>query len=240
MFKIGFCDDNNNVLQELSKWIEEYRAAYNQEIEYVMFQSSLEVLAYIEKGGCLDALFTEVLMPGLNGIKMAEELRRLDDYTKIIFLTNTREYAVESYQVRAYFYQLKPIKKMELDSLMNRLLEEHQRERKRFLVLKCKNGITSVYFHKLEYSEMVNRSLYLYLNNGTVLECNMSMEQLEKKLEDVKNFIRPHRSYLVNMEHIECLGSNHIIMKSQIQIPVPSTKRKEIKEKYLAYITKQV
>ena len=48
-------------------------------------------------------------MPGVNGIETAQEIREYDSAMKIIFLTSSAEYAVESYTVNAYFYQLKPI-----------------------------------------------------------------------------------------------------------------------------------
>jgi len=158
---------------------------------------------------------------------------------KLIFLTNTAEYAVESYQVNTYFYQLKPIHTEELDALMDRIMLERQTEEEDFFVLKCKTGITRVYFYQLEYSEMNNRKMYLYLNNGMVLECGMSMEELEGKLECTGKFIRPHRSYLVNMEYIEQLVKDNIIMKSQMKISIPRMKRKEIKEMYMKYLQGQ-
>ena len=64
MLKIGFCDDDLNVLKELQVLVDRYRVEKNREIEYAAFQSSLDLLAELEKGVRFDILFLDVLMPG--------------------------------------------------------------------------------------------------------------------------------------------------------------------------------
>ena len=68
MLKIGFCDDDLNVLKELQVLVDRYRVEKNREIEYAAFQSSLDLLAELEKGVRFDILFLDVLMPGQNGM----------------------------------------------------------------------------------------------------------------------------------------------------------------------------
>ena len=109
MIKAAFCDDDLSVLNELHVLMDNYRVERNQEITYTAFHSPLELIAQIEKGMRFDILFLDVLMPGVNGIETAQEIREYDSAMKIIFLTSSAEYAVESYTVNAYFYQLKPL-----------------------------------------------------------------------------------------------------------------------------------
>ena len=74
MIKVAFCDDDLNILNEISSLLDEYRVERNQEIMYAAFHSPLELLAEIEKGMQLDVLFLDVLMPGENGIDTAKEI----------------------------------------------------------------------------------------------------------------------------------------------------------------------
>ena len=111
MIKAAFCDDDLSVLNELHVLMDNYRVERNQEITYTAFHSPLELLAAMEKGTYFDAVFLDVLMPGENGISTARELRQTDQNIKIVFLTTSSEYAVDSYSVGAYFYQMKPLKK---------------------------------------------------------------------------------------------------------------------------------
>ena len=109
MIQIAFCDDDQTVLDQLSALLEKYRAQRCVQIQCTAFHSPLDLLAEIEKGTRYDILFLDVIMPAENGITAAKEIRQYDNVVKIIFLTSSAEFAVESYVVGAYFYQLKPI-----------------------------------------------------------------------------------------------------------------------------------
>ena len=109
MIKIAFCDDDLSVLRELGALMDKYRVERNQDIIYASFNSPLELLTEVERGTRLDIIFLDVLMPAQNGISTAREIRQYDTSVKIIYLTSSAEYAVDSYSVGAYFYQLKPI-----------------------------------------------------------------------------------------------------------------------------------
>ena len=102
MIKAAFCDDDLSVLNELHVLMDNYRVERNQEITYTAFHSPLELIAQIEKGMRFDILFLDVLMPGVNGIETAQEIREYDSAMKIIFLTSSAEYAVEFLSVEAY------------------------------------------------------------------------------------------------------------------------------------------
>ena len=106
MIQIGLCDDDLAILGQLRVLLDRYRVERNAEIASAAFQSPLELLAEIEKGMRFDILLLDVIMPGENGIDAAREIRRYDNNVKIIFLTSSAEFAVESYTVGAYFYQL--------------------------------------------------------------------------------------------------------------------------------------
>lgn len=107
MIQIAFCDDDQTVLDQLSALLEKYRAQRCVQIQCTVFHSPLDLLAEIEKGTRYDILFLDVIMPAENGITAAKEIRQYDNVVKIIFLTSSAEFSVESYVVGAYFYQLK-------------------------------------------------------------------------------------------------------------------------------------
>lgn len=81
------------------------------------YTKPMELLADIEAGVRFDVLFLDVLMPGINGINAAREIRRYDTAVQIIFVTSSSEFAVQSYVVGAYYYQLKPIWKNSFSAL---------------------------------------------------------------------------------------------------------------------------
>ena len=124
MIKIAFCDDDMEVLHQMNELLDRYRVERNEDITYAAFQSPFELLTEIEKGIRPDILFLDVVMPGQNGMDVAKEIRQYDTNMKIIFLTSSPEFAVESYSVGAYFYQLKPIWEESFFRLMDAVLAD--------------------------------------------------------------------------------------------------------------------
>ena len=235
MIKIAFCDDDMEVLHQMNELLDRYRVERNEDITYAAFQSPFELLTEIEKGIRPDILFLDVVMPGQNGMDVAKEIRQYDTNMKIIFLTSSPEFAVESYSVGAYFYQLKPIWEESFFRLMDSVLAECEKKKKNSLILRSKDGITRIDLQQLEYCEVLGRKLLFHLENGAVLESAGSLDDLAGQLMQYSNFFRPHRSFLVNMEYIQNISSRSIKMVNDAEIPIPHGKCSEIKNTYMEY-----
>ena len=235
MIKIAFCDDDMEVLHQMNELLDRYRVERNEDITYAAFQSPFELLTEIEKGIRPDILFLDVVMPGQNGMDVAKEIRQYDTNMKIIFLTSSPEFAVESYSVGAYFYQLKPIWEESFFRLMDAVLAECEKKKKNSLILRSKDGITRIDLQQLEYCEVLGRKLLFHLENGAVLESAGSLDDLAGQLMQYSNFFRPHRSFLVNMEYIQNISSRPIKMVNDAVIPIPHGKCSEIKNTYMEY-----
>ena len=235
MLQIAFCDDDQTVLDQLSALLEKYCAQRCTQIRCTAFRSPLDLMAEIEKGTRYDIMFLDVIMPAENGIEAAKEVRQYDTAVQIIFLTSSAEFAVESYVVGAYFYQLKPIWEESFFRLMDSVIAECRKADQRSLILRCKTGISRIELDKLVYCEVLGRTLMFHLANGAVMESIGSMDELARQLASYENFVRPHRSYLVNMEYIQTISARAIVLTTLAQIPVPHGKAADIKNQYLAY-----
>lgn len=209
MLKIAFCDDETQETRRLEALLEEYAADRGQDFAHTSYQSPVELMAEVEKGTRFDIILLDVLMPGENGMAAAREIREYDSNVKIIFLTSSTEFAVESYAVDAWYYQLKPIRREDFFRLE---LEE------------------------LVYCEVMGRTLTFHLNNGVVLESMGRLDDLCDQLVEYPNFLRPHRSFLINMEYIANIAARSITMQDGAVVPLPHGKYSETKERYLSYI----
>lgn len=239
--RIAVCDDEERELIHLSELITKYQnecgeSVQGRKLESTVFCNPVELLNEIEKGVRFDVLFLDVMMPGENGINVAKEIRKYDSNMKIIFLTSSAEFAVESYTVGAYFYQMKPIGEKNFFMLMDTVIKDCEREQAISLIIRSKSGIARIDLNKLEYCEVIGRTLLFHLENGEVLESTGSLDKLCSELKQYKNFMRPHRSFLVNMEYIRNISSRTISMNCQSEIPVPHGKYSDIKNLYLEYV----
>lgn len=235
MIKAAFCDDDLLAIDEINALLDQYCVERDLEIAGTVFHSPLELLAEIEKGAHFDILFLDVIMPGQNGINVAKEIRQYDRTAKIIFLTSSTEFAVESYTVGAFFYYVKPIKAEAFCQLMDSAISECEKEKRGGLILRCKSGITRIALEKLVYCEVMGRTLVFHLQNGTSLESTGSMDELCNELAQYGSFLRPHRSFLINMEYIQSISYKAITLDNQEKIPIPHGKCSEIKKQYLDY-----
>lgn len=235
MIHIAFCDDSASALSEALSLLDRYRRERDREIVHTAFRSSVELLAEIERGVRFDVLFLDILMPGQNGIETAAEIRQYDSNMKIIFLTSSAEFAVQSYAVEAYFYQLKPLRWESFSRVLDSALERCARERENRIILHCKSGITSLDPQRLEFCEVIHRTLLFHLSSGRVLESAGSLDELSRRLEPYGCFLRPHRSYLVHLGYVQSISYRAVVMSSLTEIPIPRGKYNEIKDAFLAY-----
>ena len=235
MIKIAFCDDEPVFLEQITGLLERYKAQRCPDMEYTAFHSPLELLAEMENGLHPDVLLLDVIMPGESGISAAREIRQFDNDVKIIFLTSSAEFAVQSYTVGAYYYQLKPIREETFFQLMDSVIDECRRAEEQSLLLRCKNGISRIRLDKLEYCEIIGRALLFHMANGQVLESAGSLDKLTADLESYGNFLRPHRSFLVNMDYIQSISYRGLQLTDQTEIPIPHGRFSELKERYLEY-----
>ena len=154
MTRIAFCDDDAALLHQMQDFLEQYRTLRGVQLELAPYTKPMELLADIETGVRFDVLFLDVLMPGINGINAAREIRRYDTAVQIIFVTSSSEFAVQSYVVGAYYYQLKPIWKDSFFRLTDAVLAECRKRTQHSLILRCKSGVTRITLDSLEYCEV--------------------------------------------------------------------------------------
>lgn len=235
MIRAAICDDDVSVLNGMRGFIDRYCTERNREIVHTCFHSPLDLMARIEQGARFDILFLDILMPGQNGIETAKEIRRYDGNVKIIFLTSSTEFAVESYTVEAFFYQLKPLSWEGFSRVMDSALEQCGQEQENSLVLRCKGAITRVNLAQLEFCEVIHRTLLFHLASGKVLESAGSMDELDRQLQPYGCFLRVHRSYIINLNYVRTLTNRAVTMTCLTEIPIPRGKYTEIKDTFLEH-----
>ena len=108
MLRIGVCDDDKEFRQRLVQMIRIWSDHSGIPTELYPFDNGDELIAK-NAAFRMDIILLDIVMPLLNGMDTARELRAQDTAVKIIFLTSSPEFALESYEVRAQDYLLKPI-----------------------------------------------------------------------------------------------------------------------------------
>lgn len=200
-------------------------------MRYQIFRSAAKLLDAAQKER-FTLYLLDVMMPGTDGIAAAREIRHTDDTADIVFLTCSPEFAYESYEVRALHYLLKPIEEEMLFSILDRLSLKEQKPQEG-LTLKIGSALIRVLFSQLSYVEVNGKHLYFNLTDGSVREIYGTMKEYEKLLLSRPEFMRVHRSYIVNMFQVAELSPKGISTLSGQNLPVSRLLYPQLQKDYL-------
>ena len=229
--------------------IEDEPLALKQMCSYIEQTPFLELLgAY--KNGILalekinewepDLLFLDINMPELNGMDL---VRTLHHPCMVIFTTAYDSYALEGFRVDAVDYLLKPISYPAFLKAANKALKLHQADTKpsseallgndESLFVKSEYRIVRIRFNEIKYIEGMREYVRIHLINDKPVMTLISMKALEEKLPS-SQFMRVHRSYIVNLNRINTIERNRIVFDSNVYIPVGE----QYKEQFQQYVEK--
>ncbi len=232
--KIAVCDDNQEELHRVASLLEDYQEEKTVSISLRLFGSSVE-LASIAQQENFDLYLLDVLMPALNGMELAREIRTFNTAVPILFLTSSPEFAVESYTVHAANYLLKPVSRESLFSALNDISAQQKADRKNYIIVKSNIGVRKILLSQLVYVEAQDRRVIYHLQNGGQVDCIARFSAIAGELLKNIEFIQPHRSYLVNMSYINIIGTMDMELQDHTVLPLAQRRVAEIKEYYLAY-----
>ena len=181
----------------------------------------------------IDAIFIDINMPDLNGLSF---VRTLVHPPLVVFTTAYSEYAIESYKVDAIDYLLKPFGFADFQRAANKVLRQYElmhgagttatnyapvntSDNDDIIFVKTEYKVVSISISKIRYVEAMSEYLRLYLEDEPKpIVALLSMKKLEERLP--QNFMRVHRSYIVNLQKIHEVARGRILMDEKTYIPV--------------------
>ncbi len=179
----------------------------------------------------MDIVFLDIFMDKMSGMEIARALRERDENVGIVFLTSSSDFAVESYDVGALGYLLKPLDKEKLYKLLEKNFTQKKRER---ICVNHRRETRYLFYDEIVYAESRGRSIDIHMSNGDVLSINDKLDALEEALNDSR-FLRSHQSYLVNMDFIEDVDEGAFIVKGGTAVLIRTRDTGKIKGIYHKY-----
>ena len=147
MIKIAVCDDSPECVQNTNLMIEKWVKENNIIAEILCFDNG-DALINKSLKYKFDIVFLDIVMPLLNGMDTARELRNHDKATKIVFLTSSPEFALESYSVKASDYCLKPVTYEKIHEVLDDCAKDINEEPKN-LTIKSMSEFKKIYLHDI-------------------------------------------------------------------------------------------
>lgn len=188
-----------------------------------------EALAYLQLHP-IHLVFLDIQMPAMNGIRLSKAA--LNDIM-VIFTTAYSKYAVESYEVNAIDYLMKPIS---LKRFLKATAKAHDiyqlqhgttTDRVKELYVRANASLVKIEFADITHIEGLADYLKIHLSNQKFVITRMTMKEMQEKLPEGA-FIRVHRSFIVSKSKISAIKSRTILL-GELPIPIGVTYTQEIK-----------
>lgn len=214
----------------------EYFAARPGGCQISAFACGAELLEAVRQGGRFDLFLLDVQPARPNGIDLAQALRALGTCSPLVFLASTRDYAYDAFQVNALQYLLKPVGRAPLFEALDRAVEPQTGP---MLPVSTPFGLRGISFHDIVYVECTDHLLHFHRLDGTVLRSvslRVPFAAAAAPLLCEPRFLQPHRSYVVNLDHVVQLSRAGFEMENGATVPVPREKYPAIHQKYRTYL----
>ena len=176
------------------------------------FENPIDSMSVLKENN-IDIIFLDIQMPGLKGTDFA---KMIDSTTRIIFTTAYSEYALESFDLNALDYLLKPIRFERFLQAVNKFKFEVT------AIDDCLTVKSGYDLHKLKYDDILycesdNEYVVFYTIDKKIMS-HQTLKSLEKSLPDT-TFMRVHRSYIINKQKVSALKGRDLLISDK-KIPV--------------------
>lgn len=234
---IAICDDHPEDLNHIAHLLDLWKKEHNIPLHYKTFRSTSELLD-AAKQERFTLYLLDIIMPGISGMAAAREIRSFDTVADIVFLTTSPGFAYESYGVKALEYLLKPISPKLLFPILDRLFLQEQKPQEG-LTLKVGTTLVHVPFSQLVYVEINSKHLYFNMTDGRVRELIGSLKDYEDILLSRPEFMRIHRSYILNMLQVEELSPAGALTFTGKNLPISRLLYPQIQKDYMKLLFAQ-
>lgn len=181
-------------------------------------KNAIEAFNFINNNA-IDLIFLDINMPEISGIAFAKSINKNN---KIIFTTAYRDYAVEGFSLQAVDYLLKPISFERMLQAVNRYFEvstqqietqSQPSETNDFIFVRSDRRMLKITFKDIIYIESLSDYLKIHLKDQSIIT-RETISAIEAKLPQ-KDFLRIHRSYIVNLANIESFTNEEMIVNGK-------------------------
>lgn len=227
--RILICDDELDFVNMLKDKVEQL--TMGQKIDIMTVVSGKEIFKQkgLEK---LDAVFLDIEMPGMDGIKVADELRKFNQYMHIIFISNREELVYQSLVYRPFRFIRKSHLDKELEEAVVALIKEVNNENK-YIVVGNSSKSYKVKISDIMYITSNKHDITIYTEEE-IIGVRDTMSRLENVLSKYY-FIRIHAGYLVNPKYIYSIETKVVILDDKVELPISRQKIAETKKKFFEY-----
>ncbi len=229
--RVAICDDEERFAVELKQILD--TLCFEADLCVDTFNDGISLeLSY--KKNPYDVVFLDIEMEGINGIEVAERIRKINEETYIIFVTSHVEYAIKGYEVNALRYLTKPVKQEKVLEVMRYIIDK--KKNSRTISIRCEGESLLIEVSKILYIEAMDKYVKIYTEHDEYL-VRSNLTEFEEKLKDY--FVRIHRCFLVNPGKVFKYTKDKVTMTDKKELPMARGKEKCLKEALFSFVDRE-
>lgn len=235
--KILVCDDDPTFVNQMVELIDRQPKYECTDISITGCSDPSQLSDKILSG--FNIMFLDIDMGQYSGLSIARRVRDLQLNSLLIFVTHYVEFSLEGYEVNAFRYLLKEKLSEKLPIYFKEAMMQFAQKRDA-LKFTASGEEYVVQYENIVYLESHLRIIHLHTQHPERINeyFYATMEEMEKELSPA-GFIRIHKSYLVNMQHIKKLNYDRAQLSDDTILPVSQKKFSEIKLRYMNWKAQQ-
>lgn len=232
MYEIAICDDDGAFAAQFEARISQAMREKGASCHTSLFSDPDGLLDALEKGMACDLIFLDILFGAEKGLRFARLLREKKWDVEVVFVTVSPDFAVESFAYFPLNYLLKPVEDERIEDVVNRFLKQRA---PRMLRLTMAQDVLRVPVADVLYFEIYSHTSVIHLRDGATKSWfGTPLSALERLLPPGR-FVRPHRSYLVNLEHVASIMRYQMKLSSGDVLPISKKLYREVQTSLVEY-----
>ena len=222
MLSIAVCDDEVIECCNMAKRIKDILEDMKIPCIIRQFRSGRELLQALES---FDIVFLDIIMQDLDGMKTAQIFRRKAFDKILIFVSSSREYVFDAYDVEAFQYLLKPVDDKKLKNVLQKTVLKTEKRSQEFIIVSRERQKKKLFLDDIYYFEIKGRVVDVHGTEG-IFTYYEQIGELENKLRD-KGFFRCHKSYLINLKYVDVYNRQEVILENGEAIMIAKRRYEE-------------
>lgn len=230
MLRIAVCDDDKEQLQILQRKVQGYLKQRNETADIELYEQS-QILKYnIQEGRYFDLILSDIEMPQVDGMKLAEEIRKFLPEVLIIFVTSYLKYAIDAYELSVFRY----IPKKSLDVRLPRALDDAFKmiylQSQESYMFQTPSKTEKIPYKQIIYIQKDGKNSMIVKADGKVTSVRKSLSSIYEELQS-EEFVFIDRSCIVNITKILGINGTCVQMQNRVNLPISHSRLECIKEK---------
>lgn len=197
------------------------------------FNSGEELLQAEEN---FDIVFLDIMMDGLDGMKTAKRIRKKASCRLLVFISASREYVFDAYDVEAFWYLVKPVEAAKLKQVLKKAVLKTEAASPDFILVNKGRQKQKIFLRDILYFEIMGRLIDIHKTGG-ISDYYGKISILEEELRE-KGFFRCHKSYLVHLKYVKGYNRQEAVLDNGEKIPISKRRYEEFCKALLSYMKK--